>query len=45
MLLNYFPKEVKSAENIPVHKKVDPSKKENYRPVSLLPYVSKIFER
>ena len=36
---------MKKAEIIPVYKKDDPLKKENYRPVSLLPNVSKIFER
>ena len=37
---------MKNAEIIPVNKKDDPLKKENYRPVSLLlPHVSKIFER
>ena len=28
-----------------MHKKLDPLQKENYRPLSLLPHVSKIFER
>ena len=28
-----------------MYKKLDPLQKENYRPVSLLPHVSKIFER
>ena len=41
---NYFPEELKKAEIIPVYKRDDPLKKENYRPVSLLPHVSKIFE-
>ena len=30
---------------VPFHKKEDPLKKENYRPVSLLPHASKVFER
>ena len=30
---------------IPLYKKLDPLKKKNYRPVSLLPHVSKVFER
>ena len=30
---------------IPLCKKLDPLKKENYRPLSLLPHVSKVFER
>ena len=42
---NYFPKELKKAEIIPVYKKDYSLKKENYRPVSLLPQVSKIYER
>ena len=42
---NCFPKELKKAEIIPVYKKDDPLKKENYRHVSLLPHESKIFER
>ena len=40
-----FPEELKHSEVISVHKKLDPLKKENYRPVSLLPHVSKVFER
>ena len=42
---NKFPDELKLSEVIPLYKKLDPLKKENYRPVSLLPYVSKVFER
>ena len=42
---NIFPEELKRSEVIPLYKKLDPLKKENYRPVSLLPHVSKIFER
>ena len=30
---------------VPVYKKLDPLKKENYRPVSLRPHVSNVFER
>ena len=37
-----FPEELEHSEVIPVYKKLDPLKKENYRPVSLL---SKAFER
>ena len=40
-----FPQELKLSEVIPVYKKLDPLQKENYRPVSLLPHVSRIFER
>ena len=40
-----FPQELKLSKVIPVYKKLDPLQKENYRPVSLLPHVSEIFER
>ena len=40
-----FPAELKHSEVIHVCKKLDPLKKENYKPVSLLPHVSKVFER
>ena len=40
-----FPEELEHSEVIPVYKKLDPLKKENYRPVSLLPHVSKVFEK
>ena len=42
---NTLPEELKRSEVISLHKKLDPLKKENYRPVSLLPHVSKVFER
>ena len=42
---NYFPKDFKNTDIIPVYKKDNPLKKENYKPVSLLLQVSKIFER
>ena len=42
---NTFPEELKHSEVIPLHKKLDPLKKENYRPVSLPPDVTKVFER
>ena len=38
-----FPDELKQSEVIPVYKKLDPLQKENYRPVSLLPHMSKVF--
>ena len=40
-----FPRELKNSEVIPVYKKEDPPRKKNYRPVSLLPHVSKVFKR
>ena len=40
-----FPSKLKSADITSLHKKMETVLKENYRPVSLLPVVSKIFER
>ena len=40
----YFPEELKPSEVIPLYKKLDPLK-ENDWPVSLLPHVSKVIER
>ena len=40
-----FPTRLKLADITPLFKKLDNVSKENYRPVSLLPLVSKIFER
>ena len=40
-----FPEELKHSEEILVFRKLDPLKKENYRSVSFLHHVSKIFER
>ena len=42
---NTFLDELKKSEVIPLYKKVDMLKKENYRPISLLPHVSKVLER
>ena len=42
---NTFPEKPKRSEVIPSYKKLDPLKKENYRPVSLLPHLSKVFEK
>ena len=39
------PEELKLAEVSPIFKKKDDLDKENYRPVSILPHVSKVFER
>ena len=40
-----FPKSLKLADVMPIHKKDDKTDVTNYRPVSLLPTVSKLFER
>ena len=40
-----FPRNLKLVDITPVYKKNDPLDKTNYRPVSVLPAVSKIFER
>ena len=45
ILKSNFPVPLKKADITPVHKKGDTSIKENYRPVSILPSISKIFER
>ena len=39
-----IPEELKLAEVAPLFKKADPSDKVNYRPVSLLSHVSKVYE-
>ena len=39
-----FPDSLKIANITPVHKKEVPTDKENYRPVSVLPLLSKVFE-
>ena len=41
----YFPTTLKLADVVPIFKKGDNNDKENYRPVSLLPNFSKVFER
>ena len=40
-----FPDSLKLADVTPVFKKKDPLNKTNYRPVSVLPIVSKLFEK
>ena len=40
-----YPSSLKLADVIPVHKKDEKTLAKNYRPVSLVPIVSKIFER
>lgn len=42
---NTFPESLKMAQVTPVYKKEDPFQKKNYRPVSILPTFSKIFEQ
>lgn len=39
-----FPSELKLAKVVPIHKKDDKNKVSNYRPISILPAISKIFE-
>ena len=40
-----FPEELKLADVIPIFKKLDPFDKANYRPISLLPSLSKVYEK
>ena len=40
-----FPENLKVAKIIPLFKKRDPSLIKNYRPISLLPAISKVFEK
>ena len=42
---NCYPEDLKLAEVSPVFKKKDDLNKENYRPISVLSHVSKVFER
>ena len=39
-----FPAKLKQSKVIPVYKKLDPLQRENSRPVTLLPHISKVFE-
>ena len=45
LLTSRFPTELRVPDVSTVFKKDDPLKKKNYRPVSVLPVVSKVFER
>ena len=40
-----FPDSLKYSNVRPIHKKVDPYDKKNYRPVSILPLLSNVYER
>ena len=42
---NKFPDSLKQSDITPLFKKRDPSDKANYRPVSVLPLLSKVFEK
>ena len=42
---NKFPGTLKLSEITPAFKKLEPSDKANYRPVSILPLVSKVFKK
>ena len=42
---NSFPQNLKLADVVPVFKKCDPTCAKNYRPISVLPTASKVFER
>ena len=39
-----FPTRLKEAQVVPLHKKNNPLDKKNYRPVSILPTISKVYE-
>ena len=45
MLSSIFPSNVKAADILPTHKKKDKSDIENYRQISILPTLYKIYER
>ena len=45
ILEGYFPDELKLAKVLPIFKSDDENKIENYRPISILPFFSKVFEK
>lgn len=40
-----FPRPLKRAKVVPIFKKGDPSQMQNYRPISILPFLSKVVEK
>ena len=42
---NKFPDTLKLSDIVPVFKKLDPTDKTNFRPVSVLPLLSEVFEK
>ena len=40
-----FPDQLKIAKVLPIHKKDETTAMDNYRPISLLPAISKVFEK
>ena len=45
ILSNKFPSDWKMSKVVPLHKKDDPSNPKNFRPVSILPTISKVLEK
>ena len=45
LITGIFPDDLKIAKVIPLHKKNETTKMDNYRPVSILPAISKVFEK
>ena len=45
LMTGIFPKSLKIAKISPIYKKENPHIADNYRPISLLPVISKIFEK
>ena len=45
ILNGVFPEELKLADVTPLYKKSDPEDKANYRPISVLPSLSKVYEK
>ena len=43
--IGQFPQFCKTAKVVPIHKADDPTNLNNYRPISILPIFSKIFEK